>query len=592
MANGNNYFSDSSEWQWMFDHAIDWERILPLYYPTFPTEDGLESPQEVLSFLKEILGGVGDWASGSVKEIGELLDKQGAGEVRDGRTYPSEANQRMINEAKELQVFGLPLPREYGGMGMPNSVYMMTQNLLGRSCMCTTTLLGFYTSLGEMLRRYCPKEVQDEYIPMIVNGEISGSMNLTEPGCGSDLSAMKTTATPQEDGSYLINGSKIFITNGGGGLAFVLAKVKGDPDTLDGISMFFVRQDEPGVEGNNFNVDKTEEKMGMHGSFTTVITYENTVGHLVGKQGEGFKYMLHLMNEARILVGIQSLGGIEECLDYAEKYAKERVAFGRPISELPLMKRNLEDFGTERDAIRALIADTMSWFDLYLKLDNKMHDGHELTPEEKEVYKEASMWTRKRTPLIKYYATEAYTDLSKKAIQVLGGYGFIAEYPLERYHRDSFGPLLYEGTSQIQALMALKDTLKYVMKDPKKFLSGMFFKHPSTSLLNGDNEWSRKYKSIHYRFKKSLVSLVISCLKPEAWKDVFDPKKWQQEERFEELMVHSETICWALCYTETLRVLCDHANKDSSRADLYHRYHLLVEPKLEAIYKDWEIRGQ
>lgn len=588
-----NYFSDAKEWQWMFDNAIDWDTILPLYYPEYPTEDGLESPEEVKSFLKDILAGVGDWAANSVKEIGEKLDREGAGEVKDGRTHRGEALTRMLNEAKELQVYGITLPQEYGGLGLPNSIYMISQNMLSRSCMCTSTLLGFYTSLGEMLLRYCPKEVSDEFIPQIIQGEISGSMNLTEPECGSDLSAMKTTAVKQEDGTYLLNGQKIFITNGGGGLAFVLAKVKGDPDTLEGISMFFVRQDHPGKEGLNFVVDKTEEKMGMHGSFTTVITYEDTIGELVGKQGEGFKYMLHLMNEARILVGIQALGGIEEALDYAEKYAAERVAFGKPLTELPLMKRNLEDFATERDAIRALIADTMSWFDIYLKLDNKIvHTGEDLTKEEKALYKEASMWTRKRTPLVKFYATEAYTDLSKKAIQVLGGYGFIKEYPVERYHRDSFGPLLYEGTSQIQALMALKDTIKYVMKDPKKFFSGMFLKHPTAAILNGDNEWSRQYKSAHYRFKKSLVSLVIGCLKPEAWKDVFDPKKWQQEERFEELMTHAETLCWALSYTETLRVLCAHANKDPERAELFKRYHRLVIPRLEAIYKDWEVRGQ
>lgn len=585
-----NYFDDSSEWNWMFDNAIDWDKIIPLYYSSFPTEDGIQNPEELKQFLKDILSSMGDWSANSVKEIGQLLDQQGAGTVKDGRTVPSEALSRMLNEARELSVYGITLPTEYGGMALPNSVYMMSQNLLSRSCMCTPTLLGFYTSLGEMLLRYCDKETADRYIPDIIEGKISGSMNLTEPGCGSDLSMMKTSATPQDDGTYLLNGQKIFITNGGGGLAFVLAKVKGDPDTLDGISMFFVKQDEDGVEGPNFRVDKAEEKMGMHGSFTTVISYENTVGHLVGKQGEGFKYMLHLMNEARILVGIQALGGIEESLDYAENYAKERVAFGKPIAELPLMKRNLEDYGTERDAIRALIADTMSWFDLYLKLEAKKHQTGDLTKEENDLFKEATLWTRKRTPLVKFYATEAYTDLSKKAIQALGGYGFIKEYPLERYHRDSFGPLLYEGTSQIQALMALKDTLKYVMKDPKKFFSGMFFKHPSTALLSGENHWTREYKSIHFKFKKRLMSLIISCLKPEAWKDVFDPEKWQKEERFEELMIHAETICWALSYTETLRVLCHHANKDESRVDLFDRYAGLVIPRLEAIYADWDRR--
>lgn len=585
-----NYFEDSSEWNWMFENAIDWDKIIPLYYPEFPTEDGIQNEAELKQFLKDILSSMGDWSANSVKEIGQLLDEHGAGKVVDGRTIPSEPLARMIKEAKELSVYGITLPTEYGGMALPNSIYMMSQNLLARACMCTTTLLGFYTSLGEMLLRYCDKETAAKYIPEIIEGRISGSMNLTEPGCGSDLTMMKTTATPQEDGTYLINGQKIFITNGGGGLAFVLAKVKGDPDSLDGISMFFVKQDEESVEGPNFRVDKAEEKMGMHGSFTTVVSYENTVGHLVGKQGEGFKYMLHLMNEARILVGIQALGGIEEALDYAENYAKERVAFGKPIAELPLMKRNLEDFGTERDAIRALIADTMSWFDIYLKLEGKKHSTGDLNSEEEALFKEASRWTRKRTPLVKFYATEAYTDLSKKAIQVLGGYGFIKEYPVERYHRDSFGPLLYEGTSQIQALMALKDTLKYVMKDPKKFFSGMFFKHPSTALLSGDNHWTREYKAIHFKFKKRLMSLVISCLKPDAWKDVFDPKMWQKEERFEDLMVHAETICWALSYTETLRVLCDHANKDSSRSDLFDRYANLVIPRLEAIYSDWDRR--
>lgn len=587
-----NHFDDSQEWQWMFNKAIDWDKILPLYYPSFPTPEGLENPEEIKQFIKDILSSLGDWAANSVNEIGHLLDAEGAGTVKDGKTIPGPALTRMLKEAGELGVFGITLPSEYGGMALPNSVYMISQCMLSRSCMCTSTLIGFYTSLGEMLLRYCDKSISDEFIPQIIEGSISGSMNLTEPGSGSDLSAMKTSAALQDNGTYLINGQKIFITNGGGGLSFVLAKVKGDPDSLDGISMFFVKQEDELKEGLNFNVDKSEEKMGMHGSFTTVVSYENTVGHLVGKQGEGFKYMLHLMNEARILVAIQALGGIEESLAYAQNYAQEREAFGKPISELPLMKRNLKDFAVERDAIRALIADTMSWFDTYLCLDNKKARGENLNDEETKLLKEASMWTRKRTPLVKFYATEAYTDLTKKSIQVLGGYGFIKEYPVERYHRDSFGPLLYEGTSQIQALMALKDTLKYVMKDPKKFLSGMFFKHPSTALINGDNKWSGLYKKADYQFKKNLVSLLISCLKPDAWKDVFDPKKWQEEKRFEELMTHAETICWALSYTETLRVLCHHANLDEERAELFNDYLTLVEPKLCAIYKDWEIRTQ
>lgn len=584
-----NYFSDEKEWQWLFENAIDWDKILPLYYPTFPTEDGLETPAEAKDFLKEILINTGEWAGTSILEKAEHLDQEGAGEVRDGKTFHGNTLGQILSEAKELQVYGLPLAREFGGLETPALVYMMFLNQVARSCVSSSTLLAFYTSIGEMVHRFCDHETAARLVPQVVAGDISGSMNLTEPGCGSDLSMMKTQAIPQEDGTYLLNGQKIFITNGGGGLQFVLAKVKGAPDTLDGISMFFVEQNHEGKEGLNYTVDKSEEKMGMHGSFTCVISYENTVAKLVGNEGEGFKYMLHLMNEARIVVGIQSLGGIEGCLAYARKYADERLQFGKPISELPLMKRNLEDFETERDAIRALIADTMSWFDIYLRLDSKKLNG-ELSKEEKDLYKEASIWTRKRTPLVKYYATEAYTDLSKKAVQVLGGYGFIQEYPVERYHRDSFGPLLYEGTSQIQALMALKDIIKYAMSDPKNFFSNMVFKHPSVAFLNRENEWSQEFKSIHFRFKKNLVSLLVACLKPEASK-MLDFKNWTNPDNINALMEHAETLCQALSYMETLRVLCDHCNKDKERKDLFDRYARLVKPRLEAIYTDWDLRS-
>src|SRR5690606_6573676 len=152
----------------------------------------------------------------------------------------------------------------------------------------------------------------------------------------SDLGLIRTTATPDGDGWFKINGSKIFITNGGGGIHFTLARTPNAAEGLEGISMFLVEQD-LGDGKNNFQVVKNEEKMGMHGSFTTEILYENSRGRMVGSEGEGFKMMLHLMNEARIAVGMQSLGLIEAAVGYAEQYAQERQQFGKPIAELPLM---------------------------------------------------------------------------------------------------------------------------------------------------------------------------------------------------------------------------------------------------------------
>ena len=138
--------------------------------------------------------------------------------------------------------------------------------------------------------------------------------------------------------------------------------------------------------------------------------------------------------------------------------------------------------------------------------------------------------------------------------------------------------------------MALKDMMKYVMKDPKKFLSSIFFKHPSTAILNRENEWTQSFRSLHYRFKKKMMKLIFSCLKPDKLGSVLNPKEWQREEGINELMTHAETLCQAMCYLETVRVLCDHANKDESRVELFERYTKIIEPRLEAIYKDWEIR--
>lgn len=583
-----NYFSDETEWQWLMDNAIDWDRIIPLYYPSFPTEDGFQNKEEIIDFIKELLTQTGDWTANAVLDRAHALDKNGAGKVVDGNTVPGEELSQFYKEASELQAFGLPVPVEYGGLGLPIGPLMVLLCQLSRSCMSSCTQLAFFTSIADMIHRFCDHETCQRLIPQIVAGELSGSMCLTEPGCGSDLGMIKTSATPTEDGKYLLNGAKIFITNGGGGLGFVLARIKGAPEGLDGISMFLCEQYIDGEQ--NFRVTKNEEKMGMHGSFTTEVVYENSKATLVGVEGEGFKYMLHLMNEARIAVSMQALGGIEGCLGYAKKYAEERVQFDRPLTELPLMKRNLEDYETERDAIRALVVDTVSHFDVFQKLDLKKNLEKELNQEEAKLYDDAWLWTRKRTPLVKYYACEAYTHLSQRAIQVLGGYGYMEEYPVERYHRDSFGPLLYEGTSQIQALMALKDIVKYAAKDPKKFFSSMFAKHPTANFINDNHECTASFFKLQYKFKKETVKLLMKCLRPDSIGDIFNPKAWTQESNIEELMTHAETLCQALSYMETVRVLAIHGEKDSTRIDLFKRYVRLVTPRLEAIYIDWDLR--
>jgi len=589
-----NFYSDEKEWQWLFKSAIDWKTIIPLYFPAFPTEEGLNSPDEVIAFLEELLTQTGEWTANAVSNRAKDMDKNHAGHVENGRTIPNEYLNALYKECVELGIFGLSVPKKYGGMELPFAMNLTLFAQISRACLSSCTQIAFFTSIADMLDRFGPVEFKDKYIPQIISGKISGAMCLTEPGAGSDVGAIRTTAILQDNNTYRISGTKAFITNGGGGLGYVLARIKGEPEGLEGISMFFVEQEIIGENGEkiqNYQVTKNEDKMGLHGSFTCEIVYENTLGYLVGEKNMGFQYMLHLMNEARLAVALQALGTIEGSLHYARAYAEERIQFGVPLVELPLYQRNLQDYETERDALRALIVDTISHYDIFQKLDQLQKDGKELSKEDKKLMKDAYLWTRKRTPLVKYYACEAATNLSQRAIQMLGGYGFMEEYAVGRYHRDSFAPLLYEGTSQVQALMALKDIVKYAIKDPSRFFANIFFKHPIGAIINKESEITKRYTTYHYIFKKRFIKLLIKCLKPQMGK-IFNPKAWMEMERVNILMAHAETVCQALSYMETLRVLCYHANKDEQRRTLFVRYEKLIAPRLEAIYKDWSTEAE
>ncbi|MDA8792886.1 acyl-CoA dehydrogenase family protein [Bacteriovoracaceae bacterium] len=594
-----NFHDDFKDYKWLFRNAVDWDQVIDLYYKEFPTADGIESKEDLIDFFEDIASAVGDWAGESLAPLARKLDEEGAGIVKEGRTVPSETLQKIYDQAKELAIFGMLGEQKHGGMGLPASVYMFGFIYMCRADIAAATQIGFYSSILDMIERFCEDKDKDRLIPLIVNGDISGSMNLTEPGAGSDVGSLSTTAEKieGEEKLYKLNGSKIFITNGGGGIGFVLARVKGDKPGLEGISLFMVEQDHAGKEGNNFEVVKNEEKLGFHGSFTCEVLYEDSIGKLVGEESEGFQYMLHLMNEARISVGLQCLGAIEACMAYAREYAETRTQFGKPVIELPLLKRQFEDWETEKDGFRAMMVDTIQYFDMYQKLDIKKRHTGELTKEEEEIYDYSLKWVRRRTPLVKYYGSETFTMLSTKAIQVLGGYGFMKEYDAERWHRDSFAPLLYEGTSQIQSLMCMKDLMKNIMKNPSKFFQTMMYSHPLGGIINGADDMDRIFRGLQYDFKKNFASLIVKTLKPEVnyanpaeIAKLFNAKNWMVEEGFSKLMVHAETICQTQCYLETIRVLRLHAKKDMNRKELFDRYVQLVTPRFEGIYSDWKIR--
>jgi hypothetical protein len=246
------------------------------------------------------------------------------------------------------------------------------------------------------------------------------------------------------------------------------------------------------------------------------------------------------------------------------------------------------------------MVDTLSYFDIFQRFHLKKSHTGELTQDETHLHKKASQVCRRRTPLVKYYGAESCVSMSQKAIQVFAGYGYMAEYDVERFHRDSFGALIYEGTSQIQALMAMKDFVKSVMKNPSKYLQSLVADSPMSALL--DSEYQKSIKAVNYEFRKNFAALMMRCFTPETklsengfkatllqLNRVFKKEYWQEADRFDRLMAHAETLCKALSYKETLQVLAKHAGKDKARGDLYSRYLKLVTPRLAAIYTEWSL---
>ncbi|MGK5088533.1 acyl-CoA dehydrogenase family protein, partial [Bdellovibrionota bacterium FG-2] len=273
-----NFYSDSKEWQYLFRNAVDWDSIIPLYYPTFPTVDGFNNKEEIISFLEELLANTGKWTAETLAPRARQLDKIGAGTLVDGTTVPSDVLQATYNEARDMDLLGMYIDPKYGGIGAPLIAGMTAFTQVSRACISTSCQLGFFSTIAEMIDRYCPKEFADELIPRIQKLEISGCMCMTEPDSGSDVGALRTSAEKQSDGTYLLNGTKCFITNAGGGLAFILARIKGAPMGLDGLSMFFAREwltdPKSGKKKHNYKVAKIEEKMGMHGTFTCEMVYD------------------------------------------------------------------------------------------------------------------------------------------------------------------------------------------------------------------------------------------------------------------------------------------------------------------------------
>jgi alkylation response protein AidB-like acyl-CoA dehydrogenase len=385
--------------------------------------------------------------------------------LEDGEVvYPPHIAE-TLEKLREAGLVSFGVREEYGGFGLPSFVTNVILQMVSRADAGLMTILGLQAGVAEDIQRYGSPELKQAFLPRFASGEVMGAMDLTEPQAGSDLGAIQTRATTQA-GRYFIDGNKIFITNGGCEIHLVLAR---DDETFDqskgttkGLSLYLVPRTLPSGDRNGVRITRLEHKLGIHGSPTAAIHFDHAEGYLVGSRGDGFKAMLSLMNNARLGVAAQGVGIAEAALGTALQYARDRVQFGVPIAEQPLMKDRLAKMTLELEGSRALLYRACALVDQNEAIAAALErdeDGRSEAERAELQKRHERNETRIRllTPLAKYMGTEAADSISRDAIQIHGGLGFMAESEVGKLHNDAIITTIYEGTSEIQVSFALKE---------------------------------------------------------------------------------------------------------------------------------------
>ncbi len=347
-----------------------------------------------------------------------------AEEVDEEERFPEETVKKMA----ECGMLGIPFPKEYGGQGGDNLGYIMAVEELSKACGTTGVILSAHTSLCcAPIYEFGTEEQKQKYLVPLAKGEYLGAFGLTEPGAGTDAAMQQTKAVLDESGeNYILNGTKIFITNAGYADVYIIIAMTDKSKGTRGCSAFIVHKDMPG-----FSVGKKEKKMGIRGSSTCELIMENCVvpkENLLGKEGQGFKIAMKTLDGGRIGIASQALGLAEGAVEETVKYTKERKQFNRAIAAFQNTQFQLADMHTKTEAAKLLV------YQAAYRKDNGLPYANEAA-------------------MAKLFASEVSSDVTRRAVQLFGGYGYTREYPVERMMRDAKITEIYEGTSEVQKMV-------------------------------------------------------------------------------------------------------------------------------------------
>ena len=446
-----NYYSDHPEIEFHLNHPL-MKRVVDLKERNYAEKDQFEDApvnyEDAIENYKRLLDITGDVAGNIIEPNSESVDQEGP-HLENGRMIYASKTFENLEATRKAGLWGLSMPRRYGGLNLPNAVFSMASEIISAADAGFQNIWSLQSCI-DTLYEFGSEEQRQKYIPRICAGETM-SMDLTEPDAGSDLQRVMLKATQDADGTWRLNGVKRFITNGDSDIHLVLARSEEGTKDGRGLSMFIYDKRDGGV-----TVRHIENKLGIHGSPTCELVYKNAKAELCGSTRLGLiKYVMALMNGARLGIAAQSVGVEQEAYNEGLAYAKERAQFGEKIINFPAVYDMLSRMKAKLDAGRSLLYCCARYVDIYKALEDIARDT-KLTPEERQEMKKYTRLADAFTPLAKGMNSEYANQNAYDAISIHGGSGFIMEYKCQRLFRDARIFSIYEGTTQLQVVAAIR----------------------------------------------------------------------------------------------------------------------------------------
>jgi len=451
-----NFFSDNKDLQFHLQHPL-MRKIVELKERGFAEKDLYDyAPQDfddAMDNYRRVLEIAGEVCGEVIAPNAEGVDHEGPRVVDDHVEYASGTVENM-KAVVDAGLSGMTLPRKYDGLNFPLICFVMANEMVARADASFENIWGLQ-DCAETLNEFASEEIKQKYLPWVSAGATC-AMDLTEPDAGSDLGAVMLKATwSEERQTWLLNGVKRFITNGDGEVSLVLARTEEGTTDARGLSMLVYDKRDGGVK-----VRRIENKLGIKGSPTCELVFTNAPAQLVGDRKMGLiKYVMSLMNAARLGIGAQSVGLCEAAYREGLKYAHEREQFGKPIIQFAAVSEMLSNMKAKVQGVRALLYETARFVEVYKQYGHISHE-RSLEAEERQEMKFYNRLADGFTPLVKLFSSEYANQLAYDAIQIHGGSGFMKDYPCERLYRDARIMNIYEGTSQLQVVAAINAVTK------------------------------------------------------------------------------------------------------------------------------------